>query len=396
MLATLLLPAVALFSVAAAQSAVCTQSTATVNSAADATALSGCSTFSGSIVVGPNTVGDLALDGIQQVTGDIHVENAGFLTGLTALNIGSIGGTFFLNNLTVLSTLRFSSLTSVKTISWTALPALSQLTFPATVSKASSVTVSNTFLSTLDGINLNTVQTLQIDNNNRLKTFSTQVANITSSATINANGNGLDVSFPNLIWAANLTVRNIATISIPSLAVVNGSIGFYSDNMDSIYAPNLTAVGSMSSNVGSLAFVNNVKLTNISMPLLKTIGGANQIANNTNLHAISFPSLQYVGGAIDFSGNFTTPDLPALSNVKGAFNVQSQQAIECSGFDQLHSSGVIQGKPNCKSAASTVGGVGTNAGSTTSSSKGFAPTAFSFSGAAAGLGVVGGILQAVL
>jgi hypothetical protein len=161
-------------------------------------------------------------------------------------------------------------------------------------------------LSTLDGINLETVETLQIDNNNRLKTFSTQIANVSSSVNINANGDSLAVSFPNLIWAANMTFRNVSSISIPSLAVVNGSLGFYGNYITSLAAPNLTSVGSSATGSGSLAFVSNDKLANISLPLLTSVGGADQIANNTELSAISFPELSTVGGAIDFSGNFTT------------------------------------------------------------------------------------------
>jgi hypothetical protein len=268
--------------------------------------LAGCATVSGSILISSSASGVISIDGPQQIKGDVICANAGGLTSLGSTTIGTITGAFNLNNLTLLSTLSMSDLTSVGTIVWTALPALSQLTFPSTITKATSITISNTFLSTLDGINIDTVQTLQIDNNNRLKTFSTQIANVTSSVNINANGNSLDVSFPNLIWAANMTFRNVSTVSIPSLHTINGSLGFYGNYMSSIAAPNLTSVGSTATGQGSLAFVANAKLANISMPLLKTVGGADQIANNTALGSISFPALTTVGGAIDFSGNFTT------------------------------------------------------------------------------------------
>jgi hypothetical protein len=265
------------------------------------------------------------------------------------------------------------------------------------------VTISNTFLSTLDGINLNTVDTLQIDNNNRLKTFSTQVANITSGLNINANGNSLEVTFPNLIWAANMTFRNISSISIPSLAAVNGSLGFYGNYMTSIAAPNLTSVGSFSDGRGSLAFVANTKLANISMPLLKSVGGADQISNNTDLGAISFPALSTVGGAIDFSGNFTTPELPGLTIVKGNFNIQSQQSIDCSGFQaEAGTSKVIQGTFVCKTTANATSltsgtgtGTGSSSSSTATSSKG-AAVSYGISEAAAGLSVLGGLLQMLL
>jgi hypothetical protein len=233
-------------------------------------------------------------------------ENAGQLTSLGSTSIGSIGKSFQLFNLTLLSTLTMSELQSVDSINWSALPALSSLTFPATISKATSVVITNTFLSTLDGINLMTVGTLNINNNNRLKTFSTQVANITSSLNIDSNGKLLDVSFPNLVWAANMTLRNVSSISIPSLATVNGSLGFYENYFTSVSAPNLTTVGNSGTLQGGVAFVANPSLANISMPGLTTVGGGFQIANNSALGGISFPTLSFVGGAIDFSGNFTT------------------------------------------------------------------------------------------
>jgi hypothetical protein len=290
----------------AQSAAICSQATVTINSQADATQYASCSTISGSVVLGPDASGIIALDGPSTITGDLTVNNASGLTEFSSASIGQIKGTFTLEDLTLLSTLQFNMLTAVKAISFVSLPALSSLLFPATVSSAKSVTISNTFLSTLDGINLDTVDTLQIDNNNHLTTFSTQVGNITISAIINANGQGLTVTFPNLIWAANLTFRDVASVSIPSLAVVNGSLGFYESSVDTISAPNLTSVGNFATGQGSLAFVDNTALTNITMPLLQSVGGADQIANNTDLHSISFPALVDVGGAIDFTGNFTT------------------------------------------------------------------------------------------
>jgi len=250
---------------------------------------------------------------------------------------------------------------------------------------------------------LMTVSVLEIDNNNRLKTFSTQVANITSSVNINANGDSLDVSFPNLIWAANMTMRNVSSISIPSLAVVNGSLGFYGNYMTDVAAPNLTAVGSSATGQGSLAFVANGKLANISMPLLQTVGGADQVANNSALTGISFPALTYVGGAIDFSGNFSTPILPALVNVKGGFNVQSTAQIDCSGFQSEAGSGkVIQGTFICKTTAdattlgsSTASGTSSSPSATSSTKKNSAGN-FGVNEAVAGLSVIGGLLQILL
>jgi len=167
--------------------------------------------------------------------------------------------------------------------------------------------------------------------------------------------------------------------------------------MESVLAPNLTSVGNFATGVGSLALVANGKLSNISFPALTSVGGANQIANNTALDAIAFPALKTVGGAIDFSGNFTTPELPALTNVKGGFNIQSQQSVDCTGF-QSQSGGkgsIIQGTFICKTTAKTgtldgsPSSSGTGSAASPTTSKKSAASSFGISAAAAGLSVVG-------
>ncbi|KAG4029396.1 hypothetical protein MFRU_016g01490 [Monilinia fructicola] len=400
MFSKVLLPALAVVgTAAAATNAVCSQSTATINSAADATALADCKTIKGDVVVSATAPGIISLSGPEEISGDLIIENNGAITSFSSDTLSSVDGTFTLNNLTLLSTLQFSSLTKIGTINWAALPALPSLTFTNAVRSAKSVTITNTFLSTLDGINLDTVDTLNINNNNRLKTFSTQVGNVTTLLNIDSNGKSLDVSFPNLIWAANMTFRNVSSVSIPSLAVVNGSLGFYENYFTSLNAPNLTAVGNTANGQGGLAFVANPSLANITIPNLETVGGAFQIANNSALGGISFPKLTQVGGAIDFSGNFTTPELPKLNDVKGGFNMQSTTSIDCSGFKSEHDSGNIQGTYTCKTTANAQSGTSSSSSSSSSSSatasKG-AAVSYGVNEAVMGVSVIGSFLGMLL
>jgi hypothetical protein len=391
-----MLPAFAVISVAAAATAsVCTTSTATINSAADATAFASCTTIKGDVLIGPDAAGVLALDGPEQITGDVVCNNAGGLVSLTSSTIATIGGSFSLFNLTLLSTLQFNDLTKVETIDFNSLPALSTLTFPSFISTASSLTVTNTFLKTLDGINLMTVGLMDINNNLRLANFSTQVANITQSLNIAANGQALDVDFPNLIWANNMTLRNISVLSVPSLATVNGSFILDEGLLTTLSTPNLTTVGSFANKAGSLSLVGNSALSNITFPQLNSVGGGIQIANNTALDTIAFPALTQVGGAVDLAGNFSTPSLPALENVQGAMNIQSTAVITCSDFTKL-SGNVVQGADTCKSATddpTSIGGSSTSSGgSSSTTSKGAAAGSYTLTAPAIGLSVIGGLL----
>lgn len=222
------------------------------------------------------------------------------MTSLSGDSLAIIGDSFSLTSMTILSTLNFPALVNVQTIEWTALPALQGLSFTQGVQQASVVSIQNTQLDTLDGINLQTVDQMIIANNPYLNDINMQLGNVTQSLILEANGRNVTADFPNMIWAYNVTFRNVSQVSIPSLASVNGSMGFFANFFSSVAAPNLTTVG------GTLSFVSNADMTNMSFPELKTVSGGLQVANNTVIKTIDFPALQTVGGALDFYGNFTT------------------------------------------------------------------------------------------
>ena len=284
-----------------AQSATCTKSTITINSAADATALSSCRTLKGNVVIGSETGESIDLSGPGQIDGDLTMENNGKIVSLGSSSLNSISGTFKLQNVTILSTLSFTSLQSVGAISFQSLNALNELSFGTPgITEAKSVIISDTRLNSLDGIDLETTSLIDINNNARLTEFNTQLGNLSDNLNIQANGLNLKVTMPNLIWIANMTIANVTQFSVPSLEHVNGSMRFDSNYFEQFSAPNLTSTGQ------DISFVSNSELTNISLPLLETVGGGLTIANNTGLEKInSLPKLESVGGAVKFRGNFS-------------------------------------------------------------------------------------------
>ncbi|EKG21451.1 hypothetical protein MPH_01249 [Macrophomina phaseolina MS6] len=380
---------------AAGANAACSASaTTTIQNAGDATAIATCTTFSGSIAIATGVAGDISLNSVREITGTLVANNATALTSLSADSLESIG-TFELAELTVLSSLSFPRLSQVDRIDWTGLPALPSLAFTQGVKQAGSVNIQNTFLSSLDGIDLEEVDTFFIANNNYLQDITVQFKNINEALTLSANGDKLKASFPNLEWAYNMTFRNVSEISTPSLASLNGSLGFYGDKIGNYSAANLTEVG------GSLSFVGNGNLKNISLGALEKIGGGFQIADNPNLEGnLTFPSLKSVGGALDFSGNFSSVDLEDLDDVRGAFNLQSSENIDstCSHFKSLSgNSNVIKGKYQCAGSQANPGGADTTP---TSSGSGSSASSTGAAGHldvtnAAGLGAAG-VLAAML
>ena len=247
-----------------------------------------------------NVANDITIDGVQRITGDLTAKNVPDLTSLSGDSLEQIDGMFSLDNVQTITSLNFPQLYAVDQIDWTGLPNLAGLSFTTGLQKASTLSIQNTGLYNLDGINLQEIDTLMLANNNFLDEVSMQLGHVGSALNIEANGRNVQASFPNLQWAYNMTFRNVSSINIQSLASLNGSLGLYSNYFQTLSAPNLTTIG------GGLAFVSNPDVTNVSMPELKTVKGGFQIANNTAIEMINgFPSLTTVDGAIDLNGAFT-------------------------------------------------------------------------------------------
>lgn len=286
--------------------------TTTITASADATALASCTTYSGSIAIqtGLSTPKDsnghqqIQVDKLQKIDGNLSITDAQDLAQITFGSLKEITGAFLMGFLSGLASVNMPALSTVKQINLTALPVLQALNFGTVgVTKAQTILITNTGLSSLDGFNnLESVDTLNINNNQALQNVSLKVTQIKNSLTIVDNNGlttGLNVDFPLLLTAQNMTFRNCSDIKLPALANVTDDLGFYGNDFTSFSAPNLTTVR-------GLVFVDNTELTNITLPVLRSINGSYQIANNTKLSKVDgFQNLEVVGGALDFSGNFT-------------------------------------------------------------------------------------------
>ena len=288
-----------------------TSGTTTITASADATALASCTTYSGSVAIqtglsvpkDSNGHQQLQIDNLKRIVGNLTVTDSPDLTSLTMGGLTQVDG-FEFSSLSGIATLGFPQLATVKELNFTALPNLQAMSFgnPG-ITKASSILITNTGLSSLDGLNnLQDVDTLNINNNPGLQNITLNIGSIKNSLDIEANdamASGLVVRFPQLQTAQNMTFRNCTVIDLSALANVTDKLGFYGNDFTSFSAPNLTTAG-------GLVFVDNTELTNISLPALTSINGTYQIHNNTKLTKIDgFQKLATVTGALEFNGNFT-------------------------------------------------------------------------------------------
>ncbi|KAJ0342099.1 hypothetical protein COL922a_001488 [Colletotrichum nupharicola] len=394
-----LIPALAALGagLASAQSSnICSSATVTVTNAAMATNIP-CTTIQGSVKISEDISGNIDINGPKTIKGDLIVTNATNLVGLSSSSLVTIEGSFTMQGLTLLSDLRFTQLATVGSISWITLPALGSLVFgTAGVTKVNNIVISDTFLKSLDGLNVASVDELHINNNKNLVSYSNQLANATKTIEINSNGADLGITLPNLIWANEIIIADAAKVEMPSLEVVNSSIKFDKNTFTKFIAPNLTQCSD-----GDVSFINNVELANLSLPLLTKTGGGLTIQNNTLLQKIDgLPKLEQIGGAVLLRGNFSEVSIPALDDVKGAFDLQSTGNIDtsCDVFNKMEGK-QIQGKYTCRSNntnANSDSGTGGSAGGTKSGGSEGAAGVVSVNTAVLSLAIVGGLAQLLL
>lgn len=333
--------------IASAQSA-CKSATITIESAAQATI--GCKTVEGSIVFEASDAlaGSIEISGPQTIKGDLIIRNATQINALSSSTIQNIGGKFELQSLERLSSITFGSLESVGEIEWVTMPGLETVQFGTDgVTTVKTVRISDTFLSSLQGLNMASVGTFQIDNNKNLVQWETRLTNISDRLIVADNAAELEVSFPALTWAAGVDVRGVKSLSVPLLSYVNNSFLLTENNvMESFIAPNLTRAGK------DVSFRNNDLLSNITLPLLERTDGSVVIQNNQELTTMEgFPKLERVGGSVTLRGNFTEFELPALTYVRGVFDVSSTEDISksCKPFEELKDDDKIEGSFECSS-----------------------------------------------
>lgn len=120
---------------------------------------------------------------------------------------------------------------------------------------------------------------------------------ITQSISIQANDEPMAVSFPNLVSAADLTFRDVDTVSMPSLSEALDSIEFRDTGETVYFLPNLTSIGD------TIAIYNSPNLTRCVFPALYRIGGDLVLSNNTQYTSIEgFDALESVYGDLDIYG----------------------------------------------------------------------------------------------
>ncbi|KAF8458831.1 hypothetical protein BGX38DRAFT_1138421 [Terfezia claveryi] len=331
----LFLSTLAVASLVSAQSPkVCQEDSNSINSQADQEKIASCQSLSGDVVIGED-IQNVSFENLQSVGGNFIADNAANLVSITIPKLQTIKGEFRLQKCQSLQTISAPALTRTGKITWIALALTS---FNAKISEAQSVTISDTKLTSLDGIDLKNVNRFDVNNNQYLKSVTMNLQTISEALSMGFNAKSIAISFPALIWSNNMTITGAGSFNFPTLQHVNGSMNFLNTSVTSVACKNLTVIEQ------TLAFIGNDKVTELDFPILTQIGGGFKIHNNSQLVNINgFPKLKQVDGAIDFVGNFKNASLPSLEDVRGGFNLQTTEEFDCSDFSAARDDKVIKG-----------------------------------------------------
>jgi hypothetical protein len=236
--------------------------------------------------------------------------------------------------------------------------------------------IMNTGLSEIDGIFSGAPYDISIYDNPRLQKVNLPTSQIrlqynssyTGSLTIVNNSPNIIVDLPNLASVAgSISIGNVSSLSIPSLALVNGSMYVTNASFPSLSAPQLQTV------IGDLNITGAFSRYSLSE--------SKDQRELIRIHSLNFPNLAYIGGNLF---------------------LQSTKYFDCGPFEQLYIDGGIKGTPVClgastSSSTASSGASATSARTSTSSSSGGGLSAGAKGGIiaaaiVAGLAVIGGVL----
>lgn len=290
-----------------------------------------CQTIGGSLNFNNYVDAVIDLKNIETIEGDLVMENSASIVRVECPKLTTIKGEFKIQSLTSLAAIHLRELNSVDSIYWRVVPILSTVEFTKGLNSVNKITISDTSLVGFNGFNDGKVEqlaVLNINNNRFMESVVCNIKSVSETLSIQSNARELQVSFENLIWANNMTIKDSDSISIPNLQFVNHSLEFIDNFFKIIEIPKLKGIG------GTLSLDSNKELTEVDMNNVSDIFGGVMITKNKNLGKIHFlKSLQVIGGAIQFSGNIKEISFPKLRLIKGSVNIASTaNDLDCSSW----------------------------------------------------------------
>ncbi|KAJ2376082.1 cell wall protein Ecm33, partial [Coemansia sp. RSA 2607] len=298
----------------------------TVKSQTDINTVNACQKFQGDVVIdGVSGIGALSLDNVQQITGDLIIQNMYDLQTVSLGQLTSANSLKVINNTNVYK-VAIPKFTSVSDFQVIINPNLKELTYN-NISSVDNFQIITSYISELGAFTANEVANIEVLSNLQLtKLDFSSVKKTSGYINIANNGKNANVTFSALTQVGgNASFADATTLDISKLSSIADDFSLYTNSFK-----NLT-VGQLSDAQKSITLSGN-KFTAISFPKLSEVGSSLNIANNTNLKSISkttFPELTTVPGSIIIDGSFDNITFPSLKEVDGQVSLKGTGRLSC-------------------------------------------------------------------
>lgn len=335
----------------------CSFSDFTATKSGDIQSVDACETVAGSITLKGSELGDVNLNGIKEVYGDLALKEANSTRTFNAPSLQLVSGKLELTTDVALEHVNLAQLTTVGTLNCEALPKVEHLGLSSGITSAESVQISDTGLSSLDGINVYKLKNFDVNNNAQIKKIDAGLKKVTESLYIGFNAKKVEVEMDDLKEASNLTFSSVSSLSVANLTNISGSFTWTNSSAEQLRLDSVEVIKQ------DLTINNNEDLEEVELPKLEKIGGGLTILKNDHLDSIDLGKLKKVGGAVDVKGDFSNATIDKLEEVDGTFTFDTEGEFDC---DSLSSLDVKAGKKSChgkKSSSSSGGGSLSSGGS---------------------------------
>ena len=261
--------------------------TAVVATADDLDSIRQCSNFKGNISIADGALTDVNLDGVQEITGDLFIADAGALTSVSSTTLETIS-TLSLKNLTNLAVIRFPALNNITTLHLETLPKLDECVIATglMVRDVYAVIVLNVGLDNLNWLTWPVTRSMTIAANYKLTQWTVPFSRISSGSTYAISVNSA-----------------LEDLNLSRLTTIDGSLEISNNLGRNLTFQNLESIN------GYMRLAGAFK--NITMPALKEINGAIRAESTKDGDIIAFcdwlttkPQMQ---GHFDCTGNATNP-----------------------------------------------------------------------------------------